>query len=202
VNGTAEVFLTPDIAYITIGVHTQAENAVDAVSSNNTQAQEVMDALLGMGISERDIRTNNFSIYPSQQYTPEGEVRSTIYMVDNTVYVTLRDLDQVGETLDAAISAGANSIQGIQFDIEDKDEALAQARTAAVENARQQAEELAAAAGVTLGDIQTISYYGGGATPVYMESARMAQDMAAGSVPIATGQLSLTANVSIIFEIH
>jgi uncharacterized protein YggE len=63
VTGSGKVYLTPDIAYITIGVHTEGENAAEAVAANNTQAQEVIDALLAQGIAERDIQTTNFSIY-------------------------------------------------------------------------------------------------------------------------------------------
>jgi uncharacterized protein YggE len=82
--------------------------------------------------------------------------------VDNTVFVTLRDLESLGDVLDAVIEAGANSINGIQFDVADRTEALSEARKAAVADARAQAEELAAAAGLELGAIQNISTYGGG----------------------------------------
>jgi hypothetical protein len=95
VNGSGKVFLTPDIAYITIGVHTEGATATEAVSDNNEQTQAVISALQSAGIAEKDMQTNNFSIYPQQQYDdqgkPTGEVR---YSVDNSVMVTVRNIDQ------------------------------------------------------------------------------------------------------------
>jgi hypothetical protein len=203
VTGSGKVYLTPDIAYITIGVHTEGENAAEAVASNNAQAQEVIDALKAQGIAEKDIQTTNFSIYPQQEYDTEGKPTGKIkYIVDNSVFVTVRDITNVGDVLDAAVQAGANTISGIQFDVEDKTAALSEARKAAVADAGVKAEELASAAGVTLGDVQTISEYtSGGPQPMY--DMRAAAPMAeAASVPIQTGQMLLTVEVNIVYEIR
>jgi hypothetical protein len=203
VTGSGKVYLTPDIAYITIGVHTEGENAAEAVASNNAQAQEVIDALLAQGIAERDIQTTNFSIYPQQEYDTEGKPTGKIkYIVDNSVFVTVRDITNVGDVLDAAVQAGANTISGIQFDVEDKTAALSEARKAAVADAGVKAEELASAAGVSLGDVQTISEYtSGGPQPMY--DMRAAAPMAeAASVPIQTGQMLLTVEVNMVYEIR
>jgi uncharacterized protein YggE len=203
VTGSGKVYLTPDIAYITIGVHTEGENAAEAVAANNAQAQEVIDALLAQGIAERDIQTTNFSIYPQQEFDSEGKPTGTIkYIVDNSVFVTVRDITNVGDVLDAAVKAGANSISGIQFDVADKTAALSEARQAAVADAGVKAEELASAAGVTLGDVQTISEYTtGGPQPMY--DMRAAAPMAeAASVPIQTGQMLLTVEVNMVYEIR
>ena len=203
VTGSGKVYLTPDIAYITIGVHTEGENAAEAVASNNAQAQEVIDALLAQGIAEKDIQTTNFSIYPQQEYDTEGKPTGKIkYIVDNSVFVTVRDITNVGDVLDAAVTAGANTINGIQFDVADKTAALSEAREAAVNDAGVKAEELASAAGVTLGDVQTISEYtSGGPQPMY--DMRAAAPMAeAASVPIQTGQMLLTVEVNMVYEIR
>ena len=154
VNGVGQVYLTPDIAYIYIGVHTEGATASEAVDANKVQTNAVIDALKKAGVDEKDIRTTNFSIYPSQQYGPDGKVTGTVYMVDNTVYVIVRDLDGLGSLLDDAISAGANTINSIQFDVADKTQAVKEARAKAVEDAKTQAQELADAAGVSLGSIQ------------------------------------------------
>ena len=136
VNGTGTISLTPDIAYIYLGVHSEDPSASEAVASNNTQTQKVIDALKNLGIDEKDIRTTNFSIWPSQQYGPDGTVTGSIYMVDNTVYITVRDLDGLGDLLDSAITAGANSVNSIQFDVADKTEAVKEARAKAMEDAK------------------------------------------------------------------
>jgi uncharacterized protein len=203
VTGSGKVYLTPDIAYITIGVHTEGDNAAEAVASNNTQSQKVIDALLAQGIAEKDIQTTNFSIYPQQEYDTEGKPTGKIkYIVDNSVFVTVRDITNVGDVLDATVKAGANTISGIQFDVADKTAALSEARTAAVNDAHVKAEELAKAAGVSLGEVQTISEYtSGGPQPMY--DMRAAAPMAeAASVPIQTGQMLLTVEVNMVYEIR
>jgi len=202
VNGVGQVYLTPDIAYIYIGVHTEGATASDAVDANKGQTTAVIDSLKTAGVDDKDIRTTNFSIWPSQQYAPDGTVSGTVYMVDNTVYIVVRDLDGLGDLLDSAIDAGANSINSIQFDVADKTAAVKDARSKAVEDAKTQAEELANAAGVSLGEIQSISFYdsspypisegkGGGGGVAYAEAA----------VPIQPGQLSISVSVNITYEI-
>jgi uncharacterized protein YggE len=203
VTGSGKVYLTPDISYITIGVHTEGENAAEAVASNNAQTQKVIDSLLAQGIDEKDIQTTNFSIYPQQEYDTEGKPTGKIkYIVDNSVFVTVRDITNVGDVLDAAVKSGANSISGIQFDVADKTAALSEARKAAVDDARVKAEELASAAGVTVGDVQTISEYtSGGPQPMY--DVRAAAPMAeAASVPVQAGQMLLTVEVNMVYEIR
>lgn len=202
VNGTGKTYLTPDIAYVSIGVHTEDANASKAVASNNTQSQEVAEALSDFKIDPKDIQTTNFSIYPQQEYDQEGKVTGTRYIVDNTVFVTLRDLDKLGEVLNAAVTAGANSINSIQFDVEDKTEALSGARKAAVGNALTQAEELAAAAGVELGEVQTITTYSVGTPIPVFEGKGGGAMVAEASVPVSPGQMILTVDVNIVYEIR
>lgn len=201
VTGTGRAFLSPDIANISIGVHTENEDAVEAVSSNNQQTQQVMDALDSFDIAPEDIQTTNFSIFPRQEYDNEGNLQGITFVVDNTVYVTLRDIEQVGEVLDAAIKAGANSISGIQFDVQDRTEALSEARQSAVEDAQQQAEELAAAAGVELGPVQSISTFSSPA-PLPQQRVAMQAEAAASQVPVSPGQLTLTVDVNIVYQIQ
>jgi len=204
VNGSGKAFLSPDLAYIYIGVHTEAADAAEAVAANNTQSQQLIDALRDFGISANDIQTTNFSIWPQQQYSPEGRQTGTTYVVDNTVYVTLRELDKIGELLDTAIANGANTINGIQFDVADRTQALSDARKDAVAQAQAQAEELAQAAGVELGQIHAISTYGANYPgPIYADRGMGggAAEMAA-SVPVSPGQLLIQVDVTVVYEIQ
>jgi uncharacterized protein len=204
VSGAGQVSLKPDIAYIYIGVHTENPSASEAVAQNNANTQALIDALKSAGVADNDLRTTNFSIWTNTQYDPVTNTpKGTTYAVDNTVYVTVRDLPKLGDTLDAAVKAGANNINSIQFDLADKTQAMSDARAAAVQNAKKQAEELAAAAGVKLGDIQTISYYDSVPTPVF-EGKGMGgggADAAALAVPINPGQMQITVTVTIAYEI-
>ena len=201
VNGVGASSLTPDIAYIYIGVHNEAKTASEAVSANKTQTNAVVDAIKKAGVDPKDIRTTNFSIYPSQQYGTDGTVTGTTYMVDNTVYITVRALDSLGGLLDDTISAGANSINSIQFDVADKTAATKEARTKAVDDAKTQAKELADAAGITLGDIQSISFYDTSPTPMVAGKGGGGAMAADTSVPIQPGQVTVSVSVSITYGI-
>jgi uncharacterized protein YggE len=199
VSGTGMVTLTPDIAYINIGVQTQDASAATAMADNNTSAQAIIDVIKAAGVADKDIQTTNFSIYPQQQYDNNGKMTGIIYVVNNTVYVTARDLTKLGGLLDAAVQAGANTINSITFDVADKTDALSQARQAAVADAARQADELTSAAGVTLGDVQTISYFDTSA-PVTIQYARA--DMASSnSVPIQAGSMQVTTTVTIVYAL-
>jgi uncharacterized protein YggE len=203
VTGNGKAFLNPDIAYINIGVHTEDNDAAEAVASNNSQSQKVADALKRFDIDPKDIQTTNFSIFPQQQYDPNGKLTGIIYMVDNTVFVTLRDISKLGDVVGAAVDAGANSINSIQFDAEDRSAALSEAREAAVADALAQAKELSTAAGVTLGDIQTINSYGSGVPmPIYEAKGYGAGIGGGAAVPVSPGQLVLSVDVNILFEIR
>ena len=200
VTGSGQAYLVPDIAYIYLGVHTEMPTASEAVAENNAQTEKVIAALKKIGVDANDIRTTNFSIWPSQNYGPDGMPLDMKYMVDNTVFVTVRDLAKLGDLLDSVISAGANTVNSIQFDVANKDEALKQARADAVKNAAKQAQELADAAGVKLGDIQSIGFYDSQPYPVFDGKGGGAAVEAA-AVPIQPGQLTFTVTVNVTYEL-
>ena len=203
VTGTGKVELTPDTAYIYIGVHSEGPDAVEAVSSNNEKSEAVKDALVALGVAEDDIQTTNFSIYPQPRYDNQGQPTGEItYMVDNTVYVKVSDLDMVGEILDAAVKAGANSINGISFDLEDKSAAMAEAREKAVDDANVQAQQLADAAGVSLGPVITITTSSvAPVVPIYGKGGGASVEMAA-SVPVSPGQMTISVDVFMVYGIQ
>jgi uncharacterized protein YggE len=203
VTGNAQVILAPDIAYISIGVHSEAKSATEAVASNNTQTKAVIDAIKGQGVDAKDIQTTNFSVYQQEKYSPSGEDLGAYFMTDNTVYVTMRDISKIGDILDASINAGANTIYGITFDVQDKEAALASGRDQAMADAKTQAEELAKGAGATLGAVQSISYYSSAPTPIYYDTkaAAPAGVGGGGSVPVSAGQLTLTVSVSVTYAL-
>lgn len=203
VSGSGVVTLTPDIAYVTIGVHTEGKDASEVVAENNQDTQAVIDSLEALNIALQDIQTTNFSIYPQQQFDENGRPTGEItYIVDNSVFVTVRDLAKIGEVLNAAVEAGANSIYGIQFDVEDRTDAIAEAQIAAVQNAQAQAENLAEAAGVELGSIISINTYGGAVPLAKYDGMGGAGAVAeAAQVPVSTGQMRISIEVNIVYEI-
>jgi len=204
VSGSGDAFLAPDIAYIYIGVHTENATAAEAVTENTAQTEKLMQAIRDFGIDEKDIRTTNFSIYPMDRYDPATGLPSgeKTYAVDNTVYVTVRELAKLGDLLDTAVQAGANTINSVQFDVAEKDEALKQARADAVKDAESQAQALAQAAGLSLGEIQSISFVDAQPYPIFdgKGGGGMAVDQAA-AVPIQPGQLTFTVSVNVTYNL-
>jgi len=203
VAGAGTAYLVPDIAYIYLGVHTELPAASEAVTENNAQTEKMIQALTDFGIDANDIRTTNFSIYPFDRYDPltGTSTGEKYYSVDNTVYVTVRDLGKLGDLLDTVVAAGANTVNSIQFDVANKDEALKTAREDAMKNAAKQAAELAEAAGVGLGEIQTISFFDSQPFPVFEGRGGGGGEGAAAAVPIQPGQLTFTVTVNVTYAI-
>jgi uncharacterized protein YggE len=155
-------------------------------------------------VDEKDIQTSNFNVYPQSDYDTNGNIVRTYFVVENSVYVTVRDLHNLGDLLDAVAMSGANTIYGINFDLQDKTDALKQARELAVEYAQVQAEEVAAAAGVELGKVISISVQSSGAAPVWVEGMGGGgyDPKAYASVPVYAGRMTITTNVDIVFAIQ
>jgi uncharacterized protein YggE len=200
-SGNGQVFLVPDVAYVYIGVRVDADEVSVALSKNNRQAQAVSDAVQGLGVEKKDIQTTSFNVYPMTDYALDGTISRKYYVVENTVYITVRDLSKVGLMLDAVVRSGANSINGITFDVQDKESAMAEARDLAIKKARAEAESIAVAAGVTLGDLQSVNVYtSGGTTPIY-EGKGGGGMASATNVPVSAGQLMISVDASVIYEI-
>ncbi len=203
VSGTGEVSARPDQATISLGVVTEAQTARDALRANSQAMQAVFDQMDELGIAEENIRTSNFSIQPIYPPHRQGQTeprRISGYRVSNMVAVLFEDIDAVGAGLDAVVASGANQLHGISFSISEADPLMHRARILAVVDARIRAETLAGAAGVRLGRVLSISEGGfSGPQPMYA-MREMAFDGA--PPPIASGQQTLTAHVSMTFEIE
>ena len=200
VSGSGQVSLVPDIASISIGVRTEADEVTDALSGNTDKANTISDILADYGVAKEDIKTSNFNVYPSDRYDPmTGEIISHYFVVENTVIVTVRDLSKLGEILSATVNAGANSIYGISFDIEDRETAISQARELAIQDAKAQAQSIATAAGVDLGDLLSINVYGVSSPVTYYDSKGGAYST--NSVPVSAGTLTITIECSLTYEL-
>ena len=199
--GHGEVYIVPDLAYIYVGVQSDADEVSDALNKNSAQAQAVADAVKAQGVDVKDIQTASFNVYPMTDYDMNGQVSRKYYVVQNTVYITVRDLSKLGVLLDAIVRSGANNINSISFDVQNKDAALEQARDMAIAKARAEAEAIAKASGVTLGDLQTVNVYtSNSATPVYDAKGGGAAAMNS-QVPVSAGQLVITADANLVYEI-
>ncbi|HEX4273193.1 MAG TPA: SIMPL domain-containing protein [Rhizomicrobium sp.] len=199
--GHGEVKAAPDMVTVNAGVTTSAATAAVALAANTARMKGVFGALEKLGVPDKNIQTANFSVSP--QYTNgdnNGPRRLTGYQVNNEVSLRLEDVTKLGTALDALVTAGANQMNGISFDIRQPAPLLEQARAGAIADARARAETYARAAGVTLGPILSISEGANeGPRPMYRMAAAFA---AAPPPPIAVGEQSVSADVSVVWEIH
>jgi uncharacterized protein len=204
VSGSGEVKAAPDRAELSTGVVTRERSAAAALAGNARAMHTVFDTLKRAGVPEKDIQTSSFQVSP--QYSAEkpgtnAPRRIVGYEVSNTVNVTVEGLDKLGPTIDALVAAGSNQIDGPTFSIADPKPLLAKARDEAVKDAVARAEAYARAAGVTLGPI--ISIYEGGGEPTNRPVGRVAgMFKSVEPTPIAAGEESIAASVSIGWEIH
>lgn len=199
----------PDVAIFTAGVTSTGKTASEALSANSADMTKVIAALKRAGVSERDIQTSNLSLNPvhannSRQpgTTVEQETPAIIgYQARNTVTVKYRKLDEFGQIIDTLVSAGANQVNGPSFQLDQSDSALDEARVAAVNQARERAKLYASATGLKVGRLVSIDE-SGGFSPRPMPMARMvAMEADASAPPVAAGEVALTANVTVMFEL-
>jgi uncharacterized protein len=199
-NGQGEVRAAPDGVTLAAGVTSQAPSAAAALAANSARMQSVFAALKKLGVADKDMQTSNFSISPQMSDANNQPPHVTGYQVNNQVRVTLDDVSKLGAALDALVTAGANQMNSVNFTIEDSAPLLTEARGQAVADARAKAETYAKAAGVTLGTILSISENeNSGLRPVYSAAPMFS---AARTIPVAAGEESVMAQVSIVWEIH
>ncbi|WP_275198158.1 SIMPL domain-containing protein [Bradyrhizobium sp. CSA207] len=196
VSGQATVSAAPDLAQIDAGVANDAKSAKEASDANNAAMGKVLLALKGAGIAEKDYQTSRLSLQP--QYAPNrsgGASPVVGFRASNRVTVKIRDVTKVAGIIDTLVSAGANDIGNISFEVTQTSKLLDEAREQAVADARRKAEIYAKATGVTLGAPLSLSEGGG---PVPLFKGRMATAPMAAPAAVAPGEetLSVTVNVS------
>ena len=199
VSGTAVVTGDPDIAYITVGVETQNPSAEKAAQDNASIMAQVLAALREMGLTEKEVSTSGYNIWGSTQTVNRGtdkEETVTTYWVQNRINITTKNLDSVGEIVDRAVKAGANQVQGIRFDVQDKQALQLEALKLAVQQGMGKAEAMAEAAGVTLGKLGSMSESYSSYAP--MVRAVAYADAAVGT-SISPGEVEVSASVQMEF---
>jgi uncharacterized protein YggE len=202
VNGHGSVNLPPDTASILIGIDVTKPTLSEAQAAAADQMTAILTALKNAGIDEKDLQTVNYSVYVLRNYDDKTGSPTDItgFQVTNQVNVIIRDVDQVGDVLDQVVAAGANNIFGINFYVDDTTGPASQARKLAVENATGKAQELADAAGLSLGRVVSINESSASNPPAIPYEAQ-ARDMAGGSTPVQTGTTEVAVDVSMTFEL-
>lgn len=202
VTGHGEATGRPDQATVTLGVHTEATTAEEAISANSQKMQDVLAALKDAGISANNIQTQQLQLWPRYEPKPieqEGS-RQSGYIAVNSVEVRLHDLGRVGAVIDKAVKAGGNRVERIQFEVSDTENLLDQARRAAMDDARDKAAQLAALADVGLGEVLTIRDATSPQQPSF-SIARQALD-AASEIPIEPGSEQVRTAVEVTWRLQ
>ena len=203
VSGQGTINVSPDIAFISLGVVTEDKDAKAAQRSNAAAMDKVVSQIKASGVKSEDIKTVNYSIYPKYDYNKQsGESSIVGYSVNNTVQVTVRDITMTGTIIDLASEGGINVSNSISFGLSDTDKYYNEALKKAVETARKKAEVMAGTFGITLKMPVTINE-NGGYTPVYNYASYDTKAEAAGAAvptPVQSGTLEIKANVSLVYE--
>jgi uncharacterized protein YggE len=199
VQGEGKVIAAPNMATIVLGVETFNISASGAATENAWRMNETIALLRSIGIAEKDIQTSSVSLKTvpqDEQIAAKEKTKAQEFVATNQVTVRLNNTGEVGEVLDAAISAGSNSIQEVNFDIRNPQPEKDKALTLAIYDARRKAEVASAAAELKLGKVLEISEgYG------YVSAAAKSAVFSNVATPIQPGDLEVTASVTVTYEI-
>lgn len=201
ISAEGSVNREPDIAFLNAGVQTQGDTAQAAMSANSAAMNGVFDALVAANVDRKDMQTSNFSLQPQYDYSSRSNgspPRLTGYQVSNQLTVRVRDLDNLGQTMDALVGAGGNTFSGLRFALEDDRAAKNAARDIAMKEAIARAELYAAASGYEVARVVTISESGGYSPQPMAVMARSAES----STPIASGEVGYSVSVNVTFELR
>jgi uncharacterized protein len=195
VTGEATVAAAPDAAQIRIGVSSQGKTARAASDANVKDMTVVLAAIKESGVADWDIQTTSLSLQPQYDPNKTGGARLIGFQANNQVTIKVRDIGQLPNILDRAISAGANEMSGIEFVVSEQSKLLDKARAEAIADARRKAELYANAAGMKVGRVMTISEEGTVPPPRTFQAVR------AGAAAIAPGEQTLRAVVTVSYEL-
>jgi uncharacterized protein YggE len=199
VAGTGRVTTTPDVVELRLGVAVTRPTAAAAQADAASTMTAILAALRAAGAADRDLRTAGLSLQPVMDYRNDGPPTLRGYELRNGVVARLRDLGRLPEAVDGAIAAGATSLDGVHFDVEDRAAAETAARDAAVADALAKAAALAAAAGAALGPVLSVAE-GGAPPPMPFPVARGAKLMAAEAMPtpVEAGESEVSVTVEVV----
>jgi uncharacterized protein YggE len=202
-TGTATVSAEPEIVQVTFGVDLRGDDPAAVVNEAAQKINRAIAAAREVGVAEKDLQTTGYNVWVETVYDPQtGQpTGKVVYHASHFVTATLRDLSKTGQLLAAVIEAGANSISGVNFTVENPDALVKEARQKALENARAQAEQMAQVLGISLGKPVLVSE--GGGYPV--ATFARAEGKGGGGVEapfISPGAFSVTVSVQVVYEIR
>lgn len=218
VDGDGKVTVKPDIARISLSVASTGRTVKEVTDDNTKKMNDVLSMLKNLGIKPEDMQTSSYNLYPQYDYSPPVYINnSTVpeakapkivgYNLSQTVDVKIRDLTKTDDVIDQSIKVGANEVGSLTFDVDDLSPVKAEARKLAFQKAKDKAQQMASAAGVSIGRVETFSEGStGGFYPVqanYAMKTMGAVDAVAAPAPaIEPGSQDVTVTVSVTYEIE
>lgn len=202
VTGHAEMAVVPDTAYISLGIITTGADVAKAKTENDTTMNRIYTAVELLGISKDQIQTSGFSVQPQYKQNTKNDDLAVIagYRVQNTVTVKVTDFTQISQVIDAASQAGANQINGLRFAVNDEGALRDQLLAKAVLDGKHKAALIAGTLGASLGQATSVNL-SGYFSPLG-ENVRMYKADMASSTPVSAGTLSVSADVSMVFQLN
>ncbi len=200
VTGIGSVRATPDIAILSLGISHKGATAKEAMDQTSGTMNAVIEGLKSLGFGVTDMQTTGLSLNPVYEDGYNASSKLMGFVASNGVTLRVKDLGRLGEIIDLVVSKGANTVNGLTFDVMDKTAATVDARTKALQDAKTKAEQMAAALGASIGRPVSI-------TENYTSSdgAQMVQTMrtdTSPSTPVAPGEVGLDVSVSVVFELN
>lgn len=204
ISAHAEAKAKPDVATFSAGVITESLTAKKAMQENAQRMTRVFAALKAAGVKAEDIQTSGLNLNAQYVYQENLPPKIRGYQASNNVSIRLHDLEKSGDVLDVLVSEGANQLSGPSFTIDDPEKMLDETRKEAMAKARNRAELYASAAGLKIKRIVSISenVSGGERPPMPMMAMAKMESAMDASTPVASGQVSYTANVNVTYELE
>ena len=203
VSGSATAHTKTDKVIISLGVETTDKTAEKALLSNSKLMNKVMDALKQSGVQQNETSTSAFSIKPNYNYSKYGD-RGNLsgFTVSNSIQIESSSINNVSQWIDTAVQAGANTVNDVYFSV--SEEKLQNIKNMllkeAVANAKTKADIVAAASGLNIAGIKSITVGEIGIPPVPgpLYSKSVSSDEAS-STPILAGEQEVSTTVSIVY---
>lgn len=200
-SGEGKVISKSDIALVNLSIVTESATSKSAQDNNSKKSKAVVEFLKKQKIEDKDIKTTSYNIYPQYSYPRYDKPVISGYQVNQTMEIKIRNLDDVSAILDGVVSAGANQINNLSFEIDEPEKLKSEARKMAIDDAKKKARELEKELGIDLGKIINFSESAGGfPTPIFLE-AKGGIGGEDGGPSVPSGENEIVVNVYLTYQI-
>lgn len=211
-SGEGKVTAAPDVAVTYLTISTEAKTSKAAQDGNSAKSKKVVDYLKSQNIADKDIKTTGYNIYPKYDYGTKclssvipcrSSTEITGYQASESLTIKIRNLDNVSKIMDGVVTAGAEQIGNVSFQIDNPEALKDQARQSAIADAKSKADNLKKQLGISLGRIVNfVEGYNGYPVPMaYDVQSVKGMGMGGAGPTLPSGENEITVNVTITYQI-